>query len=900
MKARTGLWASLAIAASVGLAGCGGSSDNDDDGMMMTSHACDAGASEACVAARQAELDGLGDDATLAEQRAAQQALTEAQDALSAANAATARMGLVDAAACTDPTQACVDAHEALVDALAADVAALRARDDATNADEQAARDALGEAESNRDAVKMAFDDANRTPPPPPPHACEAGPSQACVNARRAELDALGDDDSKADHDAAEQALADAQQEFAELNDMNERTALEDAAKCTAATQACLTAHDNLVAALEGDIATLEGDDDATNAQQKEAQEALDAAKVNRDAVSMTLSDMRRDTAIGTAVADAETEADKLEADRSPEAIQAAKDAIMAAKDEIAKGDDADAFSGEIEAAEGAVARAEARNSIEAAIKAAKDAASGLATDSSVSAVTAAQALIETAKMMVSGNDDHLSEAEETAYNDEIRESAQVPVNVAKADNDAALEKQRMEEEEEQKRLAAAATKMGQDLYKALEGGLGNLETTTNGAVLSDNLMIDAVMNAGARNEETENPQAVTLEPKSGTVATLGGDWKGMDFAKTEGTGSSAYTSDEARVYHNQGAPERVPFSGGTNGKYNVVASGVDPLSGTDISSAGFYAGGGTAAVNLAGTSVSDMIEIPSFADEGTKRYPTGTNREAYEVAGTYDGAPGMYYCVPTSGLLCSSTINDGELEGLGGGTWYFKPNSGAMVSSPDNTYLYFGWWVSKDKDGVPTAASAFVGNVATPAIAADAGDIRFGWASSSPPTAGTATYTGAAVGKYAYRDISGGTAHGGHFTASAELKAKFGPTTTAGNGVTGTIDNFRLNDGTTDPGWSVSLNRASWGNGGGAIAASSEDDADAVGYAPANTTWSINGNAAAKSGTWSGTMYDEKPGDAPDGDGSNIPTVVTGTFYSEFSSEGRMVGAFGANHSGN
>jgi len=31
MKARTSLWASLAVAASVGLAGCGGSSDNDDD-----------------------------------------------------------------------------------------------------------------------------------------------------------------------------------------------------------------------------------------------------------------------------------------------------------------------------------------------------------------------------------------------------------------------------------------------------------------------------------------------------------------------------------------------------------------------------------------------------------------------------------------------------------------------------------------------------------------------------------------------------------------------------------------------------------------------------------------------------------------------------------------------------
>ena len=62
-----------------------------------------------------------------------------------------------------------------------------------------------------------------------------------------------------------------------------------------------------------------------------------------------------------------------------------------------------------------------------------------------------------------------------------------------------------------------------------------------------------------------------------------------------------------------------------------------------------------------------------------------------------------------------------------------------------------------------------------------------------------------------------------------------------------------------------------------------------------AMTVWSIGGNKAPASGTWSGQMYDEMPGDAPDGDGSNIPTTVTGTFYSEFSTIGRMVGAFGA-----
>ena len=39
--------------------------------------------------------------------------------------------------------------------------------------------------------------------------------------------------------------------------------------------------------------------------------------------------------------------------------------------------------------------------------------------------------------------------------------------------------------------------------------------------------------------------------------------------------------------------------------------------------------------------------------------------------------------------------------------------------------------------------------------------------------------------------------------------------------------------------------------------------------------------------------MYDELPGNAPAGAGSNIPTTATGTFYSEFSTIDRMVGAF-------
>ena len=120
------------------------------------------------------------------------------------------------------------------------------------------------------------------------------------------------------------------------------------------------------------------------------------------------------------------------------------------------------------------------------------------------------------------------------------------------------------------------------------------------------------------------------------------------------------------------------------------------------------------------------------------------------------------------------------------------------MVSQPDGDYLYFGWWVHKNDDGDPLAASAFshvVGTV-TPNFAdgaSDAGGLRHGSANGS-----SATYKGAAVGKFALNDHLAGTGNGGHFTADASLTAKFGNTDNSNNpGVTGTIDNFRLNDGT-------------------------------------------------------------------------------------------------------
>ena len=147
------------------------------------------------------------------------------------------------------------------------------------------------------------------------------------------------------------------------------------------------------------------------------------------------------------------------------------------------------------------------------------------------------------------------------------------------------------------------------------------------------------------------------------------------------------------------------------------------------------------------------------------------------------------------------------------GGVWHFKPDAGAnaMARAADATYLYYGWWVSKDKDGVPTAASGVQG-------------CGWGWyhdtgrryrsGDQSQHPWRQRTYVGHAAGKFAMSNRLTAPAARGHFTADATLTAKFDATATGG--VSGSIDNFRLNDGSDDPGWSVALNRAPVGRGWG------------------------------------------------------------------------------------
>ena len=480
------------------------------------------------------------------------------------------------------------------------------------------------------------------------------------------------------------------------------------------------------------------------------------------------------------------------------------------------------------------------RTAINSAIAAAQTAVPGVNDDSTGSEVSAADTAIANARAAITAA---------TAVPAEEKAAHTATVNALAAQLDAAKTSRTAAMAAADKAGQDAMAKTGKALYAALAGtgadnstALNNIDTDAL-ALSSAGLVIDAVGNAG---KLTTDPDSVTL--KAGDSAGSLGGWTGKHYAHMD---STTKIENAAVVYTNQGAAKRIAFD---KAGHTIITED-----------------GATKGMVLVEPGNLSNVMASAFTHSGTQTHPVPAGRDALYVRGTYDGAPGEYRCTES----CSST-NDGKGSPSAlGGTWHFKPDSGAMVSRPDMDYLYFGWWVSKDKDGGPTAASAFAGRVGS--------NENLPTATSGESLTGSASYAGKAAGKFAMHNVLDGTGNGGHFTADAMLEAKFGSGSDAG--MTGTIDNFRLNDGSEDPGWSVSLARGGWGSDGAISAPASKP-----------TVWSINGNKADASGTWSGQMYDEKPGDPPDGDGSNLPTTVTGTFYSEFSTIGRMVGGFGVN----
>ncbi len=489
----------------------------------------------------------------------------------------------------------------------------------------------------------------------------------------------------------------------------------------------------------------------------------------------------------------------------------------------------------------------EQRAAIETAIGAASAAVAAVDNDSTDAEVSAADTAIANARSAIA--DAANVPAEEKAANTGTVDEIAGRLSAAKMARMDAMNEAEMAEREA---MAATAAK----LYAGIAAPNGDANTlaandraaaynnagTPTGAAVDTHILVS---NSG---ETALTAPIVLSEDKKTAVAALYG-WEGKRYADPDG-GDMV----EAMVYSNVGEPtEGAKFSA----TYTYNATLVDG-SNTELT------------ITSAGdTDVQGRIASPSFDQSaGKKEFELGANMVRVMVPGSYHGVSGTYNCTPTdANTKCSATVAASGFT-LEGGTWTFKATNAddRLTDMPDTVYASYGWWIHKSADDSTYTASAFVD---------DKGDVPA--ATGITALQGTATYMGGAAGKYALSSSTGGTNDAGHFTARATLEADFGD-----DMITGTIDNFMGADGMSRN-WSVELMEQTMTDGG----LINGTDGQGAGGA-SMTKWTIDGTAGASSGEWSGSLQDN-------GD-DGVPKVATGTFYTEYGTAGKMVGAFGAN----
>ena len=871
----------LALLAGFGLALGACSSGGDDAPPAVTPdpdppapHACDAGASQACVDARQAELDALGDDATVAQVNAARAALTAAQTALAEANAAAHRAALVQAAMCTAGTQACVDAHQALVDALKADstttVAALDAAEAALASVQMAKAEA--DAAAARQMARQALIDAAM---------CTAG-TQACVDAHQALVDALTADDTTSAQDLADAqaALSAVQMAKATADAAAHRQSLVDAAMCTDATQACVDAHNALVTALDADPSTSADDlEDARNAlaavqtafnnaeaarMAAEARQALmtaamctDATQACVDAHNAWLSQLQAELADVMADDDATNAEVNL--------AQVAVNNAMMARDTVQT-----AFN-EAEAERMAMATATS------AISDAETAVSGLDADASQAEVDAANALVMAARTAVNALDDagdlegQVAALESTIMGHNTRIADAVEAAQVVAATAAAATKK-----------TAITTEAGQ----ATDAGLGGSGVTATG---ND----EGAYNLEIARDRTETTITVRMEGATDDDDVVFDHLMGPMYNRMMDPNADGDVVEEiAAVWTDIQAPRAVEFAKFENAD-ETTPQALDVLSTTGVTTTDAEANPNDALGIVAGnltmlktdgitaTGAGTVTLLAAVADDDTTPNVDETV-VAFSTAATFNGSAGTLRCGGSTD--CTATLDaDGMITAVTGG-WAFIPADGAMTDQPDYDYLHYGFWLQKttDEDGAVTydEVETFAGSSIDQSTGLGA-------------VTGRATYDGDAAGVYVrevYKsttDPSIDTATSGHFTADVNLVAHFGqtvddPDTTnvneAGrlapnllNTLTGTINNFVLSGG-EDNSWSVSLQ---------------ETPDPTTGNIEADGTASGAAQGGGDAGTWNAVFH------GPTADDTQPHTVV-GEFNANFGN-GTAAGAFGA-----
>ncbi len=252
---------------------------------------------------------------------------------------------------------------------------------------------------------------------------------------------------------------------------------------------------------------------------------------------------------------------------------------------------------------------------------------------------------------------------------------------------------------------------------------------------------------------------------------------------------------------------------------------------------------------------IAEYVAGSGFATGQEKK----THKNTDKITGTYAGAAGKYTCGDAN---CTSQVGHGGIVLSGAWTWQADLNT-PKYRVKDPNYAEFGWWLDEDiADGDDKVGTWYSIQEVTDNVT---------------PASGSATYSGNAVGQAAFYDVTTESENiGGAFTADVSLTADFDD-----NELSGTVDNFDI--GGVKPEWEVELMKAGI-ESNGRLSTS----------AAVQTKWTVDGTAGDPYGGnnnaagWRASFYD-MPTD------ERTPRGVGGGFVARHGSEGRMVGAFGA-----
>ena len=248
------------------------------------------------------------------------------------------------------------------------------------------------------------------------------------------------------------------------------------------------------------------------------------------------------------------------------------------------------------------------------------------------------------------------------------------------------------------------------------------------------------------------------------------------------------------------------------------------------------------------GTDLLPTIDWMDVKRADTSQTQTGTGDEQVTtVAGSVRGVDGTFSCTATctAPTPVEGVITNGPATG-----WTFAAtNPGAMINVKDTAYVSFGWWLN---------AMGTQGDYEFDAFASATGmgvpvDNR-----AADPVSDSATYKGAAAGKYAMQSTTDDSASGGHFTAAATLTANFDADPNLaeeGNdesavSIGGTITDFMTGD-VSRPNWKVTMSYDS----DAAEGVQNDDSVGPINGVGATTTWSTGG-AVDGTGTWNADFY--------------------------------------------